>query len=290
MKRSGFIAAAAAAALSPVTACAAAFSRIEAIARTVPGVLGVTCRTLGDGPPVFEYNPNVVFPTASTIKMLIMTAAFLAEDNAPGALDERITWHREDLIGGSDFMSIQPDGQRFSVRELIVPMIQLSDNTASNLLITHFGFEAINAAGKRAGMERTRLARHFLDYSAIVRHNDNVSTPGDMATLLLQIGRGAHEGTDTIVSSEHCRRMVKIMLGQTDRDKIPEGLPSRVAVANKTGEIEGTRNDVAIVSPFGDSPYVLTCFTKWLTDYGPAYSAIHRVARLSYQLAGTYSG
>ena len=76
------------------------------------------------------------------------------------------------------------------------------------------------------------------------------------------------------------------MLGQTDRDAIPAGLPRYVTVANKTGEIDGTRDDVAIVSPFGNAPYVLTVYTKWLTNYDAGYRAIHRVARLSYDLVG----
>ena len=286
MNRAAFVAGLTSVAAWPAYAQATTYGRVAAIARTVPGVFGVCCRTLGDGSPAFEYNAEVQFPTASTIKVLIMTTAFAAAESHPGALNEEIVWHRADLIGGSDFMSTQPEGKRFRVAELIAPMIQLSDNTASNLLISHFGFAAINAVGRRAGMTATRLARHFLDYRAIVQHNDNVTTPNDMATLLLAIARGAHEGIDTIVSSLHCRRMVDIMLGQTDRDKIPQGLPAHVAVANKTGEIDGSRNDVAIISPFGESPYVLTCYTKWLSEDGPAYTAIRRVARLSYQLLG----
>lgn len=286
MKRIAFLGGAASACAWPWRARATTYDHIEAIARTVPGVLGVCCRTLGDGPPAFEYNAAEQFPTASTIKVLIMATAFIADEREPGSLDAVITTHRSDLIGGSDFMSLQPDGKKFTVRELIVPMIQVSDNTASNLLITHFGFEAINATGVAAGMTDTLLARHFLDYRAIVAHNDNVTTPNDMTTLLFAIARGAHEGTATIASAEHCRRMVKIMLGQTDRDAIPEGLPRHVAVANKTGEIDGTRNDVAIVSPFGDAPYILTVYTKWLTNYQAGYSAIHRIARLSYHLVG----
>jgi beta-lactamase class A len=287
VNRAAFARALAALALLPQTARASTYERIESIARTMPGVLGVCCRTLGDAPPLFEYNAETVFPTASTIKVLIMATAYVADERAPGALDDIVVTRRADLIGGSDFMSLQPDGARLSVRQLIVPMIQLSDNTASNALISHFGFGAINATARSVGMPKTRLARHFLDYRAIVEHNDNVSTPSDMAALLYAIARSAHEGTPSIVSSDACRAMVRVMLGQTDRDKIPEGLPRTVAVANKTGEIDGSRNDVAIVSPFGESPYVLTVYTKWLTDYAPAFAAIHRIARLSYRLAGS---
>ncbi|HUA10364.1 MAG TPA: serine hydrolase [Candidatus Acidoferrales bacterium] len=286
MNRRAFIAASAAYGAFPLRASASSFEHVEAIARSVPGVVGVYCRTLADTPPLFALNDEMVFPTASTIKVLIMTTAFVEEERRPGTLAERITTHRSDLIGGSDFMSAQPDGAQFSVHQLIVPMITLSDNTASNYLMNRLGMAKINAVASDLGMTHTRLARHFMDFAAIVRHNDNVTTPADMAKLLYALASGAREGTTTICTPEHCRAMIDIMLGQTDRDKIPAGLPAGVPVAHKTGELDGSRSDVAIVQPFGDSPYILVLYSKWLTEYPPVYTAFHRLARLSYRLAG----
>ncbi len=286
MKRHAFLAGLGAFAALPIRAHAGAYNRIEAIAQTVPGTIGVYCRTLAGGPPVFAFNHRQVFPTASTIKVLIMATAFATEERSPGTLDDRITTYRRHLIGGSDFMREQPDGSSFSVRELVVPMIQLSDNTASNYLMTFFGFDTVNAVGRRAGMKSTALKRHFLDYSAIVHHNDNVTTPSDMATLLYKIAHGAREDVKTVATPAHCKRMIDIMLGQTDRDGIPAALPRGTQVANKTGEIDGTRNDIAIVEPFKDSPYILTVYSKDVRDYNAMYAATHRIARLSYRLAG----
>ena len=283
MNRRLFLASGSAFALLPRSAFAREIEeRIADIARDSTGVVGVYCRTLDDGPPVIAYNHGTQFPTASTIKVLIMTTAFAMEERQPGTLDERITTRRSNLIGGSPYMETLPDGTRVRVRDLIVPMIQVSDNTASNALMRHFGLDTINAVGTIAGMNHTKLARAFLDYGAIVRHNDNVSTPRDMGRLLYLIAHGARERTATIVSANHCRRMIDIMLGQTDRDAIPAGLPPRTQVANKTGEIDGTRNDIAIVEPFRDSPYVLTVLSKWVRDYNAIYEVMHRVARLSY--------
>jgi beta-lactamase class A len=285
VKRSAFLAGGAALCALPRIAAASPYVHVERIARTVPGVIGVYCRTLAPGAPIFEYNEALVFPTASTIKALIMATAFVEEERHPGTMQRTVVTSTNDLIGGSDFMSQQPDGARLTVHQLLVPMITLSDNTAANYLMSFFGMKAINAVGARLGMDHTRLARHFLDFAEIA-HNDNVTTPKDMAKLLFAIAHGAREEERTIVSAAHCRDMIDIMLQQTDRDKIPAGLPQGVPVANKTGEIDGTRNDIAIVEPFGDSPYILTVFSKWVTDYTPLYDAIHRYARLSYQLAG----
>lgn len=289
MKRSLFLTSTLAAALAPRIALArTSWPQLREAIEGIPGVAGVCARTMAPGPAVFEHNSRRSFPSASTIKLLIMLTAYQRAAKHPSVMRQRVTFRRADLIGGSDFLATQPDGARFTVHELIVPMIQLSDNTASNLLITHFGFEAINSAAHSAGLHATHLKRHFLDYSAIVHHMDNRTTPADMAHLLYQIERGTREGITTVAPPAQCRAMLRVMLGQTDREAIPAGLPHGVACANKTGAIDGTRNDVAVVDPFGDTPYVLTVFTEGLSDYGDAYAAIRKVSRILYaRLRGT---
>ena len=286
MRRIAFLSSGGAVLLAPPALCATSVAaRVRAIARAMPGRIGVYAQTMAPGSPLIAYAAFDRFPTASIIKVLIMTTAYAVEEATPGALGAKITFHSSDLIGGSDFMAGARNGQRFTVRELIVPMITLSDNTAANLLIAHFGVGTINAVGRRAGMVRTNLARKFLDYAAIAHHNDNVSTPADMARLLYVIERGAREGVRTIVSAKHCRAMVTVMLDQTDRDGIPAALPEGTPVANKTGEIEGTRNDVAIVEPYGNSPFILAIMTADAYDYTASYAAIHAVTRATYALA-----
>lgn len=285
MKRGEFLTYGGVVLLAAHTAPHSLSAKVHAIAGAMPGRIGVYARTMAPGRALVTYRAGQRFPTASTIKLLIMATAYATEELKPGTLEQTIVFNRDELIGGSDFMAGASNGERFTVAQLIVPMIRVSDNTASNMLIAHFGIAAINAVGARAGMKDTRLARRFLDYAAIAHHNQNVSTPADMGRLLYLIESGAREGTDTIVSSRHCRRMVAIMLGQTDRDGIPAGLPRGISVANKTGEVDGTRNDVAIVEPYGDSPFILAIMTAEAYDYAASYAAIHAVTRATYGAA-----
>lgn len=263
-------------------------SHVEDLAASADGTFGVFARTMAPGPALYAINAYDSFPCASTIKVLVMTTAFYEEERTPGVLRDRITFDRGNLIGGSDVMQNVPDGKRMRVWDLIVPMILVSDNTAANMLIEHFGVDLINRVGAQAGMLATHLARPFIDTPYPVTHELNVTTPYDMGTLLYQIEYGARESVPTIVSPAHCRRMIALMLRQQDRDKIPAGLPHGVPVADKDGEITGTRNDVGIVEPFGDSPFVLSIFTKGVDDYDGALSAIRRIARATYDsIAGS---
>ena len=287
MKRALFLGGAAAVCFWPKGGSASTLqSAVASAARTLPGTLGVCARALGAPHPLVAYRASDVFPTASIIKVLIMATAFAMDEATGGILSHELVFDlQRELIGGSDFMTNQPNGARFTVRQLIVPMIQLSDNTAANMLIGYLGRRAINATGKTAGMKHTHLGRKFLDTGAVIHHHDNVTTPADMVRLLYVIESGAHEGVPTIASAAHCRTMVTIMLGQTDRAKIPAALPAGMPIANKTGELTGTRNDVAIVNPFGDAPLVLAILTKDATDYAASNAAIHAVARAVYASA-----
>jgi beta-lactamase class A len=286
--RRSFLGAAAGFALTPASLLAAKRAgSLLALANAFPGTAGVFATTM-DGAPLLSHNARASFPSASVIKLVIMLTAFAREATSPGTLSDRVTFHRANLIGGSDFLASQPDGATFSVLELIRPMIQLSDNTAANALIGHFGVSTINHVGHAAGLRQTHLARHFLDYAAIVRHEDNVTSPADMAHLLFSFERAARENVATVASPLACRAMIEIMLGQTDREGIPAGIPSDVPVANKTGAIDGTRNDVAIVDPFGNSPFVLAILSKGIDDYGQTYASMRRIARALYErVAGT---
>ena len=244
----------------------------------LPGYIAVHARTMADEPPVVAYHDGEPFPTASTIKVLIMATAFRALDEGTIARKTPVAIGARDMVGGSErFGSVRP-GTKYPLMSLIDAMIRQSDNTAANALISHFGFAAINATSGPAGMTATKLRRHFLDWSAIVKHNENISTARDMGALLYEIERGSREGLDTIATASSCREMIAIMLGQEDRDKIPAGLPAGTQVANKTGELTGVRSDVAIVEPFGDTPYVLVVMTKELRDYAAGIAAIRRVA------------
>ncbi|MDQ2663345.1 MAG: class A beta-lactamase-related serine hydrolase [Candidatus Eremiobacteraeota bacterium] len=254
----------------PGTARPALAQQLSEIVAGVPGTVGVYARTMAPGPPLFAHNERVSFPSASTIKVVIMLAAFRAAEHDPSALHAPVRGSSSTVLG------------------LIYPMIRVSDNNAANLLISHLGFDAINRSARAAGMSRTHLRRHFLDYSAIVHHSDNRTTAADLGLLMFHIERGAREGLRTVASPAHCKTMIDILLGQTDREKIVAGLPRGIPVANKTGEIDGVRSDVAIVEPFGDSPYVLTVLTEHLTDYRRGVRGIARISHAVYRsLAGS---
>jgi beta-lactamase class A len=270
--------AAAAAMAFPLRAAAAPPLDVSDLVDAMPGVAGVVARTMGDEPPVVAVRENERFPAASVIKLAIMATVYRAYDADTAHPTDTVRTRASDLIGGSDVLHGSPPGKAWSLDTLVKAMIHVSDNAASNTLITTFGLTAVNATMQLAGMAGSRLARHFADYVPSWRRSENVITPADTAELLFQIERGAREGIPTIASAQSCRGMIGVLLGNDDNTKIVRGLPAGTPCAHKTGEIDFTRNDAGIVDPFGDNPYVLVVLTRELKNHAAGNAGIGAIA------------
>ena len=279
MNRELFLGGALAAVVAPVRAGASPGldDQLSRIAAESSGTVGVYARKLGGATPVV-YNADVIFPAASVIKLVIFVSLFQYAESNPDVFSRRITLQYSDFVGGSEILDGYNIGSSISIDTLARAMIEQSDNTASNVLINFLGFDRIRTTIHQAGLAHTQLKRHFMDVNAIFHHSENLTTPRDMGMLVAQIERGAHEGIRTVASPRSCRKMIDILLRQEDHDKIARGLPKGIPLANKTGEIDGVRNDVGIIDPYGDKPYVLAVLTKDLNDFSLGNIAIRKIA------------
>jgi beta-lactamase class A len=280
VKRAAFVTGALAIVGSARTALAQAQSiHVHDLVARIPGITGIYARTLAVAPPLISVRAGEPFAAASVIKLAIMLTAYRAFDAGTASPNDLVTIRASDLIGGSPTLASAQPGQRYRMRELIRAMIRESDNSASNTLITAFGFGAINGVIRACGMTGTRLGRHFADYVPAWHVSANVTTPRDIGALLYGIEHGSREGINTLAKATSCRAMIDVLLGQEDKSKIPSGLPSGTPCANKTGEIDGVRNDAAIVDPYGDAPYVLVVLTRALDDTAAGDRGIAAIAR-----------
>lgn len=251
---------------------------VEDLLARIPGVTGVVARTMGDDPPLLAVRANERFASASVIKLAILATVYRAYDAGTAKPDDVVKTRRSDLIGGSDVLAGSPPGKEWSIDALVKAMIHVSDNAASNTLITAFGMDTVNATMRLAGMTSSRLARHFADVVPAWRRSENVITPADTAALLFAIEHGARESLTTIAAPASCRAMIDVLLGNDDKSKIVRGLPPGTPCAHKTGEIDYVRNDAAIVDPFGDAPYVLVVLTRDLKNYAAGNRGIGEIA------------
>jgi beta-lactamase class A len=277
MHRSAFIAGSAAALAAPRPARAQTIPVADLVER-FPGIIGIYCRTLTPAPPLVAVRANELFAAASIIKLPIMLTVYRAYERKTASPEEYVTLLPGDITEGAPILGDAHSGQRWPIGVLVKAMIQYSDNIASNALISHFGFTAINETIRSAGMTKTLLARHFAGEVPPGRRNLNVTTPQDIGVLLYEIERGAHEGIPTVASPASCRAMIQTMLGQEYREMIPTGVKRHVPIANKTGELDNVRSDAAIVDPLSEAPYILVLLTRDLDYPGLAYGEVAEFA------------
>jgi beta-lactamase class A len=245
----------------------------------IPGKTGLVVRTMDGAPPLVAVRADESFPSASVIKLAIMATVYRAYDAGTAKPADLVKTRASDLIGGSDVLAGSPAGKEWSLDQLVHAMIEVSDNSASNTLMTAFGLGTVNATMALVGMAGSRLARHFADQVPSWRRAENHLTPNDTAALLYAIERGAREGIPTVASPQSCRAMIDVLLRNEDRTKIVRGLPPGTPCAHKTGEIDYTRNDAGIVDPFGDVPYVIVALTRELRNHEAANAGIAAITR-----------
>jgi beta-lactamase class A len=213
------------------------------------------------------------------IKLAIMLTVYRAYDAGTAAPADTVRTRASDLIGGSDVLAGSRPGQAWTLDALVKAMIRVSDNAASNTLITAFGMGTVNDTMRAAGMTNSRLGRHFADVVPAWRKSENLITPADTAALLYGIERGAREAVPTVASPQSCRAMIEVLFGNDDGTKIVRGLRPGTPCAHKTGEIDGVRNDAGIVDPFGDTPSILVVLTKQLRNEAAGNAGIAGIAR-----------
>jgi beta-lactamase class A len=116
-----------------------------------------------------------------------------------------------------------------------------------------------------------------MDFQARAAGIDNTTTARDMAMLVYGIGNGAASGFAGVSRSD-CRRIVRIMLEQEDRETIPAGIGRSAGVANKTGVLAGVRHDVAIVNVGAENAYAVALLSTNITDTAFAYRRLRQLA------------
>jgi beta-lactamase class A len=240
----------------PVPLRADIMAELRALNARYGGHLGLMAKNLSTGETV-SYNASDRFPTASTIKLPVMTAYFDLVRRKEIEPDTRITLRREDRKPGTGILQFMADGAVITLRDAVTLMITMSDNTATNLVLdrlapTHAGrLGKVNEFLESQGLKNTRILNRLFTFETkaetpeAMRYGVGVSTPEDMVLLMERLyGR-------TLSDSASCAAMIDILENQFYSTMIPRLLPqgacTSFAVAHKTGSVTEARADVALV-------------------------------------------
>lgn len=265
---------------SPATAAAALpppFAtlsiQVRSLARHVPASIALDVLDLNTGYHA-GFNARKSMPAASTIKLPVMVAVFAQLADGRFDLNRRVTLEPQDKDYGSGDLCDAPVGRTYSVSDLLEKMIDISDNTATNMLIRLIGRRSINLEMGTLGLLTTHLAGDVRTGGWGIRRTLRTS-PADLVRLLTLMAKG--ELVDEWSSNE----MIDILEADEYNTLLPEPLPDGVHIAHKTGSLFDTLNDAGIVYA-GNAPYVIAVMTTALPSQNLGRSFIHRISRLAY--------
>jgi len=242
---------------------------------------------------------DVPAPSASTRKISIMMAALAAVHAGKLSLDQKVTIEAryQDNDSGT-FQHLTP-GFWITLRDALVMMIIVSDNTCTGTVVDLVGLENLQRYTEAVGLTGT-VHRYGIPPKAgpgDTLDRITTTTPNDQGLLLEEILRGTADGAAAArlqCTTALCRLGLDILSWQKLKTRLPSLLPLGTKVAHKTGTGYRCFNDAGIIFK-GDQPlYILTAYTSSVPEalkdgtpgFAGAYQLIGRMARLAWDELG----
>lgn len=266
-----------------------------------------------------ESDESVV--AASVIKVLI--AVEVERQIADGRIDlsERVRLSAQARTPGPVGFSLYADDVEVSLRDLLVSMLTLSDNVATDALLSRVGITSCNATATALGLRETVIEHDlramidsigqsagFSGWDALVAwsaeahpaaeeeavqervqtapamqaRTANRTTPRDMCRLLRLIW------TDQAAPAEGCRRIRGLMARQLTHNRLAAAFPPPARVSAKSGGLLGVyRHEVGVITYPSGHWYVAAVFTRAADAHVwevPVNAAIGRAAARAIEL------
>jgi beta-lactamase class A len=285
----------------------AAQQRLDAIAAECSGDFGFYARDLHSGWTICR-RADESFATASLIKVAILVELERQVQQGTLSMSQELALRDEDKIGGSSLLRHMTTGIRLPVRDWAFLMMQVSDNTATNVLIDLTRIDNVNATMEREGFPSIKL-NHKIDFAELWTDAKHLGegSPRDFAEVLAAI----LEKKLKSVGPEGCDDMLRLMDGvgagerlgryldynpyatqQRERGISPEDTGPVVKFAGKTGSLTGVRTHAAVVWS-DEAPLRLAMCgmvsgstdRRWSVD-ADALVAIGKAGRVAYELLG----
>jgi beta-lactamase class A len=221
------------------------------------GEMGVYVKNLRTGKTI-SFNADSVFPTASIVKVPIMLGILDKMEKGELHYDSTQVYKDSLLYEGEDILGSFKDGEKITLKKIIMLMLTTSDNTASlwlqklagtgiriNQLLDSLGFSKTRVNSRTPGREEIRKVYGW-----------GQTTPAEMGTIFENIYR------NKIFSPAACERMMRC-LGRNfwDENEAISMVPPYIEVFSKNGCVDASRSEAMIVNA-PNNPYIFCIFTK----------------------------
>ena len=246
---------------------------IERIVGRIDGRMGVCVRDIPSGREI-GVRLDEPLPMASVCKIPILVTAYRAHEAGTVDLAERIAFTEECRCYGSGLFNAFDPGFNPTVHDLLLMMIVVSDNAATDLVLDRLGAEKVTETMRGLGLQNIRVDRPirdligdilaaldprlaglpYCDWEATVdadpdlkaktedlvegrRAVNEAASDRDVATVRDMARLCAQISTNACASEDSCKAMLEILNKQQLNGRLPRDLPAFVKFPHKTGTL-----------------------------------------------------
>ena len=252
-------------------------ARFEAIRATLGegGRLGVAAIDTGSGRRIV-HDGDGRYAMCSTFKLPLAAAVVSAASRGVFSLRQPVRFTAADILDYAPVVKAHAAQGSLRVGELCAAAIEVSDNSAANLLLPLIGGpEGLTRFIRAAGDPVTRLDRIEPALNSNVPGDPrDTTTPAAMAALAERILVG-----DLLAADWRGIVVGWTKRATTGRARLRAGLPDGWTVGDKTGTgANGAHNDVAVAWPPGRPPIVIASYLSGGSADDPVRDAAHAAA------------
>ena len=231
-------------------------AQIEELVKGFNSEIGVYVHDLKHN-KVAMVNADTVFPTASIVKMSILTGIMDKLRNGELQYHQKLMYRDSLLYAGEDILGSFKDSEQIDLSKVMMLMLTTSDNTASLWLQSLAGGGTrINAILDSLGLKYTRVnSRTPGREPNRTMYGWGQTTPKEMAAMMYRITK--NQWLSPTVSEKMLRLLGRNYWDEEAMSTVPPG----VFVADKNGAVDESRSEIMYVNSM-NNPYILSVFTK----------------------------
>ncbi|MTT32949.1 serine hydrolase [Terrilactibacillus sp. BCM23-1] len=224
----------------------------------------------------YTFNETTKMLSASLIKLPILLYAFEQIKKGNLSFSQKIRISSDNIVDGCGIIQVLHDVNDWSIRDLLGLMINVSDNTATNVLMDVLGIEHIQAWINDHQLNGTSIQRKMMDMEAKKEGKDNFTCAADITHCMELIFSSSNSLSHDFPFIDN------YFLNQQFRGKLPGKIEyTPVKIYNKTGEMERISHDTAFIK-LKDKRAIVTCMTSGFDDSIEADQLIQKIGERVY--------
>ncbi len=199
-----------------------------------------------------DIKANEPYPAASIIKIPVLLELFRSIEMGQANLHDSMHLTEYYRSEGSGDLQYSQAGKRLSIDHLARVMIENSDNTATNMIMSRIGgMVDVNRAIRSWGLKNTYVHNWLPDLAGT-----NYTSAKDIAIMLYNIDNA------DFLSLKSRESIVDYMSHVKNNRLLQAGLPSNAIIMHKTGDIGTMLGDAGIVWTAEGKKYIVVILAK----------------------------